>query len=306
MKITDHLADGPRTVAEVARATGAHESSLARYLRLCAMHGLVTKTDNGGYALTEVGHLLRSDVPSLRGFVIAVNGPGMTRCWEDVPAVLRTGEPTSREKWGLEHWQYYEEHPEEARSHAEGLHMMSVEMADGIAASYDFSRFVTIADIGGSPGTLLARALRAAPKARGILLDLPGAIIHARELMESTERVEFVSGDFLDTVPADCDLYLLKHILLDLDDDRAARLLENCYKAAAPGSSLLVVDWVMTSEPSFVHAMDVECMVLSGGRVRTTDELIALLADAGYTRIAERPLQGFERVPARVIEAVRP
>ncbi|WP_128980903.1 methyltransferase [Streptomyces roseicoloratus] len=260
------------------------------------------------WELTPAGHLLRSDVPNLRGFSIAVNAPGMTRPWELVADVVRTGRPATRTVWGMDHWEYYAANPDEARSYAETCASLSVEAAEALVASCDLAEEREIVDVGGSPGTVLARLLREVPGARGVLLDLPWAVGFARETFEKdglTGRVELVAGDFRHEVPAGGSLYLLKNVLCDLDDEAAAQLLANCAKAADPGGRLVLLDWEYTEHSSHVHANDVEFMVLTGGRARTEDQYRELLTAAGFAHCRRLPLVGHERAPIALIESVR-
>lgn len=309
LKLADHLAGGPRTAAEVAEALGAHPPSVARLLRACVPHGLVETTEDGRYALTDVGHLLRADVPSLRDFVIAVNGPGMTRPWELLADVVMTGEPATTRAWGVDHWEYYAKNPQEGGHYAQMCHLLTVEAAEVIVASYDFARFSRIADVGGCPGTLLCRVAEAAPEAGAVLYELPWAIPHTRQMLETRgldRRVELVEGDVLADVPAGADVYILKNVLCDLDDGDAGRLLGNLARASAAGARVLLIDWVLTEEPSIVHATDLEFMVLTGGRARTLPEYEKLLTAAGFGEPSSVPLRGFEFAPIAALEAVRP
>ncbi|MGW1296992.1 methyltransferase [Streptomyces sp. NPDC002533] len=329
LRIADVLGAGPRTTDQVAEAIGAHRPSLERFLRVCELHRLIAPaggeadgaadgpgdrtadaTAGGGrrWELTPAGELLRSDVPSLRGFAIAVNAPGMTRPWELVAEVVRTGRPATRTVWGVDHWEYYADRPDEARSYAETCASLSVEAAEALVASCSLEGEREIVDVGGSPGTVLARLLQQEPGARGVLLDLPWAVGFARETFAEhglTGRVELVTGDFRQQVPAGGSLYLLKNVLCDLDDDAAAQLLANCAKAAGPGSRLLLLDWEYTDHSSHVHANDVEFMVLTGGRARTEEEYRRLLAEAGFESPRRLPLVGHERAPIALIESVR-
>lgn len=306
LKIADELAAGPRTADEVAGAIGADRTSLARFLRASVAHGVTTRDEQGRYALTDLGQLLRSDVPSLRGFVISVNGPGMVRPWERLAEVVRTGRPAARDTWGVELHEYYAQHPDEALAYAESCDALTVEAAEVLARAYDFSRFDRIVDIGGSRGVLLARALQAAPQAGGVLFELPFVIELARAVLAGQERIELVGGDFLTEVPTGGDLYLLKNIVSDLDDKDAARLLGNCSAASAPGGRLLLIDWVTGPALSPVDAMDIDFMVLTGGQARTVDEYTGLLTGAGYQQVSRVALPGFETAPVTVIEATRP
>jgi hypothetical protein len=63
LNLADQLRDGPRAASEVARATGTHAPSLRRVMRLLASVGVFEERDDGSFALTPVGELLRTDHP---------------------------------------------------------------------------------------------------------------------------------------------------------------------------------------------------------------------------------------------------
>ncbi len=104
---------------------------------------------------------------------------------------------------------------------------------------------------------------------------------------ELQQRCETISGDFFQSIPSGGDIYLLKYIIHDWDDDDALRILRNCRRAMAPGSKLLLVEVVLPagSSVSFGKAwMDLEMMVmLKNGKERTQAEFQDLLAKAGLT-----------------------
>ncbi len=54
---------------------------------------------------------------------------------------------------------------------------LTTAVTNAVVATYDFSSFHTIVDVGGGNGTLMAAVLAAHPEARGIIFDLP----HARD-----------------------------------------------------------------------------------------------------------------------------
>ncbi len=94
-------------------------------------------------------------------------------------------------------------------------------------------------------------------------------------------RVE--TGDFFEAVPAGGDLYLLQRIVHDWDDGEAARLLGNVRSAMPAHARLLLVEAVVQpgDAPSHAKMLDLNMLVLVGGRERTEEEYRALLQAAG-------------------------
>jgi hypothetical protein len=131
---------------------------------------------------------------------------------------------------------------------------------------------------------------------RGTLFDLPHLVEGAAKHLAAVgvgERSEVVPGSFFDSVPAGADAYVLKSVLHDWNDERAAVILTNCRRAMAGRAKLLVVERVLPErmEPSAEHrlmaASDLAMMVAAAGRERTAAEFRALFRSTGFvlTRI---------------------
>lgn len=63
--IADHLGEGPRSIEDLARATGARPDTLFRVLRLLASRGVFQLVNGEQVALTPAAQFLRSDHPDL-------------------------------------------------------------------------------------------------------------------------------------------------------------------------------------------------------------------------------------------------
>jgi O-methyltransferase domain/Dimerisation domain len=287
--LADLLAEGPRSSAELARATGADSDGLARLLRAATTVELLTETEPDWFALTPLGAYLATNAPpaSLRDFAMALAAPGhWLPCGRLVDAVM-TGRASTTAALGMGLWDYYQEHPEEDAMFARAMGNLSARISTEVVARYDATRFSRIVDIGGSQGVLLAGLLAAAPQATGVLFDRPEVIAEARSVIAArglAERVELVGGDFLTEVPPGGDLYVLKSVLHDWDDAHALRILVNCHRASQPGSTLLLVEGIVPTkpEPSPLHLLNLFMLVQLGGRERTREQHQALLEAAGY------------------------
>jgi ubiquinone/menaquinone biosynthesis C-methylase UbiE len=212
----------------------------------------------------------------------------------------------AREALGMELFDWYAQNPEEAGFFNAAMGNLSALAASELMRVYDFSAVRTVADVGGAHGVLLTTVLRANPAARGILFDLPHVIETAAEVIVAaglSQRCELVSGDFFEAVPDGADLHLLKQIIHDWDDERATQILKNCHRALAAAGRLLLVEMVIPpdNQPSPAQAMDLNMLVLLGGRERTEQEYQSLLEAAGFR--LERIIQTHS--PFSVIEATR-
>ena len=286
--LADLLADGPRSSGDLAKATGAHPQALLRFLRACSAYGLVTPTGADTFAVTAEGTCLRSDARSLHGFALGMGQPGHLRPFEHLYEGIMENRPVAEDALGMPMWQYYDAHPEAKATLTEHLDEVTAELAPHVVTNVDLTAFKRIVDVGGNQGHFLSALLEAAPDATGVLFDRPEVMDDARQTLTERnliDRVELVGGDFLETVPEGGDLYLIKGVLHDWDDEGAGRILSNCHQAAAPGSTLLSLEGIVRSEPpldQIVHLIDLSMLLLVGGRERTRAEFDALFGGSGY------------------------
>ena len=305
--VADHLGGGPRSGDELAEAVHADPGALYRVLRLLASLGVFTEVAPRTFALTPLGEVLRSDAPgSVRNFAITETAPGHWLPWGRLHDSVRTGRPMAREALGMELFDWYAQNPEEAGFFNAAMANLSALAADELVRVYDASAAGTVADVGGAHGLLLAAVLRANPAARGILFDLPHVVATAADAVAAaglSDRCELVSGDFFEAVPEGANLHLLKQVVHDWDDERATRLLQNCHRALRPAGKLVLVEMVLPEDnrPSPAQAMDLNMLVLLGGRERTEEEYRRLLQEAGFRLEQVIPTHS----PFSVIEASR-
>jgi O-methyltransferase len=118
------------------------------------------------------------------------------------------------------------------------------------------------------------------------------------------DRCTVVGGSFFEAVPSGGDLYILKAVLHDWDDEAARRVLARCREAISPAGTLLVVERVLAppNEGLDDKVSDLNMLVNTGGLERTEDEFAALLASGGFElrRVISTagPQKVLESVPA--------
>jgi hypothetical protein len=200
---------------------------------------------------------------------------------------VKRGGAISKETLGVDPWDYYAANVDEGRCFARGMSNLSAIASAEVARVYDPGDAKRIVDVGGSEGVLLRGILARAPNARGVLFDRADVIEGARGAVAGSgmsDRIELVAGDFFTEMPQGADLYLLKSILHDWPDDKCEEIVKNVHRAAGEGSRLVIVEGLLpdTSQPSPVTLMDMNMLVMLGGRERTAGEYSALLKRCGY------------------------
>lgn len=302
--IADHLRDGHKTAEELAAATGTHASSLYRVLRALASVGVFVEDETKGFTLTPLAETLRTDAPgSLRAFATVELGEEHYPAWGELLHSVKTGEIAFDRAFDMPVWNFFEQNPENAKTFNDAMTGMTLAVNDAVLSSYDFSSISKIVDVGGGHGSLIASILKANPQMKGVLFDAPSVIEGARSRIEAegiTDHCELAAGDFFQSVPGGGDAYILKWIIHDWDDERSITILRNCHRAMTENGKLLLVEAVVPrgSEPHFSKFIDLNMLVMTGGRERTENEYRMLLEATGFklTRIiaTESPMSVIE------------
>ncbi len=290
--IADLLESGPRSCADLAAATGTHERSLFRVLRTLAGFGVFAMDDQGNFRLTPRADLLRSDAPgSVRYWTMVVGHPAL---WQGLALALesvKTGKTGFELAHGKPYYQYCREHPEYAETFIRGMSAWSDWQACEVVKAHDFGRYGKVVDVGGGNGSLIMEILQRNPNTRGVLIDQPRTVEHARPRVEARaldHRCELVGGSILEAVPEGGDAYVIKHVLHDWDDDGARRILRACHRAMPPHARLLVVEAVLdpaNSTDRLAKMLDIEHLLVMGA-VRTRDAFEALFRETGFRWVA--------------------
>ncbi|TNC19673.1 methyltransferase [Georgenia sp. 311] len=308
--LPDALAGGPRAPDDVAARLGLDADATHRLLRACTTWGVFREEPDGRFALTPLAERLRSDVPgSMRDVVLMLGDPTYQRVWGELAESVRTGTPGVERAVGRTMWDHLDHDPEFDAVFNAAMARLSELDWPAIAAVYDFTRFSRVVDVGGGHGGLLVRMLAAAPSAEGVLFDRAPLADGARRLLGEAgvlDRCRFEAGSYFDTVPDDGDLYVLRRVLHDYDDDQAAAVLSTVRRHMLERATLLVIEGVVPpgNTPHFAKALDLDMLVFVGGRERTEEQWRALLADTGFrtTRVVPTvsAVSLVEAVPGRL------
>jgi hypothetical protein len=289
LQLPDLVAAGCNDAAALAAKTGTDEGALRRVLRGLVAWGFFAHDSDGRLQPTPVSDAFRSDRPGLRNMTMMLSEESY-HTWADLLYTLRSGQPAYEQTHGKSRWEKLAEDPQAAREFNAAMVEATTRGAGQFLDAYGFEGVHAVADIAGGTGALLTAILQAHPKMRGILFDLPAGLVEAADALERAgvaDRVEIVEGSFFDAVPPGADLYLLKSVIHDWDDEPAVAILKACAAAMGPGARLVLIERKLPDEGQVsAQALgtlmsDLNMMVLFGGRERTTAEYTALLERAG-------------------------
>ena len=302
LSLAEHLADGPRTAAEIAEAEGTDPAATARFLRACASMGLVAYAEKGFTGTPMLAVLHRDDPLSLRDLAASQSSQLLWRTWARIPEAVRSGESQTDKALGMPFFDYLAAHPDEGALFGAAMASMSAPVIRDAVEVIDIAGATTVVDVGGAHGSFALAMLAKHPGLDAIVLDLPHSLPGAQAAAVRDgldDRFTAVAGDFFKAVPPG-DIMLLKFILHDWSDDECVRILSNCRDALHPGGRIVITEIVIEDDaPGIAPLMDIAMLASAGSRERTLAEFDTLLVRAGLRRAAATPVQA----PYVVIEA---
>ena len=306
--IPDMLQSGPKNVADLAVATGSNEDGLYRVMRALASEGVFSEGPQRTFSQTAMSEMLCAAAPnSSRQMVLWVGDPFHLEVFHEMSHAIRTGETVCEKTHGLPCFDYLGKDKRIGDIFNDAMTGFSKGIIAATLDAYDFSWLAgkTLVDVAGGHGMVLTEILKKYPTARGVLFDLEHVVSGAQPRIASLglqDRCTMAHGDFFQAVP-EGDAYVLKHIIHDWEDAKAAAILRNIHQAARPSAKVILLECILApgNDPGFIKWLDLEMLLLPGGRERSEEEYRNLLANAGFKLTRVVPTKS----PVCVIEAVR-
>ncbi len=265
----------PASTATTAQDTGLSEHHAARLLRGLWELELMEPDRAGRWCLTRRGELLRNDAPNAMGAASAVWGRDHYRQWQRLPQALQASSPSGES--------YFEGLSEaEVANYQRAISGYARHDYQQLPEVIDWSEYDRVIDAGGGQGVLLAQLLAAHPHLEGVLMELPQVVETADIPSDLADRLRVLPSDFFEPWPAEADAIVLARVLHDWSDEDALRILRRARQSLRPGGRLCVIEMLLAEDHPAGGLLDLNMLVMTGGRERTLDDWTRLLSQAGF------------------------
>lgn len=246
--------------------------------------GVPLATHDGIAAMIEHNHLLYADMQDPVGF--------LNNAWQGDMAA---------------YWPYAHDAQAATRAAQDKFSRYSELMAasqgfvvEEILSSYFFDEHQCVLDVGAGKGRFACDMAAHAPHLKVKLFDLPPVLELAKNNVQQrgmSERMSFYPGSFLhDELPQGADLVTLVRVAHDHPDDVVKQLLQKIHAALPLGGVLLLAEpmaQTMSASQSGSAQADAYfhfyLLAMGAGRLRTPEELMRLMAEAGFGQIEHVP-----------------
>ncbi len=287
LNIADLLQQGPLSIQDLSKKTGTQPLALERLLNTLIVMGIFQRTEQQKISNTSLSTLLQSDHPySQRSYILLLGDASWWNSWGRLDYSVTTGQAAFDQYFKMSYTEYLEQNPQLSDTFNDCMTRIAKGHIPAILNSYDFSRFNSIIDIGGGQGSLVKAIIEKNPHLTGTVFDLEHVIKDAILHIPSGQQgqLEYISGNFFESVPKGKDAYLLKQIIHDWGDDECVRILTHCRKAMAPNGRILVIDAVLDADNASVinYLFDLHMLVTApGGKERTITQFNYLFQESG-------------------------
>ncbi len=297
LSIADELKKGGKTAQALAEKLTLNADAVYRLMRMLSGHGIFNHNKDNSFALNDISELMTTTHPqSLHGFLLHEDEAR----WESygkMEYTLKTGKPTFNHVFGEGYFDYIARDKQKFEQFDRGMATFSEEENKRIATAFNFGPFNHIVDVGAGVGGLLAQIVHTYPTKQGTLYELPHVQEMAKNYIEKqglTNRINVVTGSFLESVVQGGDLYILKRILHDWNDEVCTTILKNCRRAMSNNSRLVIFDCIVPDGPGYDISKDIDIimMVIFGGKERTKKEFEILFEKTGFKLDKITTIQG--------------
>jgi precorrin-6B methylase 2 len=248
-RVFDLLDAGPKTVEELAQASGNSIRGLRSLLNALAGFQFLTKSPDGRYSLTpESAAFLVSSRPGYLGKFVEFSGLKMIQTWLPLPEVVRTGKPdaaVNQQRTGDTFFQELVE-PIFAMSYP------ATQVAGQALGLANANNPIKQLDIGTGSGVWGIGLAQQSPQITVTAQDWPGVLDVTRRMAERfglTDRFKFLAGDFHEVdFGTGYNLVTIGHILHSEGVDRSRQLLKKAAAALAPKGTIVISEFLVNQD----------------------------------------------------------
>ena len=286
LNIAEHLATKPMSVSEIAAITNVDAPSLQRLLYFLELNEIFKKNDEN-YYLTEFSQLMcGNNQNTIKPFLLH-DDETRWNSYGNLGYSIKTGKASFDHLYGISYFDYLKNNPILSSRFNEAMTIISAQEDEVIAKTIHFTNIV--ADIGGGTGQLINQIANNNNIDKSILFDLPEAIDQANNLPIHCSKV---SGSFFEPIAFTADIFILKRILHDWDDEKALNILKNISGAMTRSSKLYIIDGILdySKDKAVLAAIDLALLAVFQGKERTKLEFKTLIKAAGLEIVSIQTL----------------
>ena len=306
-KVFDTVQNGPKTVEQVRKETGASQRGLRAIMDALVGLELLKKDRQSRYSLTpESEAFLISDKPgALTGFFGSIL-PLLISRWLRLTDIVRGGRPAAAVNQETEGTEFFSQL-------VETIIPMSYAGAQKFAEHFKAAKAkneMRVIDLAAGSGVWGIALAQKSPRVRVTAVDWAGMIPTTKRITEKfgvRDRFDFIEGDLLEAnFGSGYDVATLGHILHSEGEERSRQLLKKAFRALKSGGTIAIAEWLVNDDrtkPLSSLMFSVQMLVNTEiGDTFSFNEIKRWLEDAGFKKVRKLEAPG----PSPLMLATKP
>lgn len=189
--------------------------------------------------------------PSYIGGILEMMNNRLYGFWGNLEEGLITGQPQNETKKSEDFFGLIYQNPDKLKEFINAMSGIQMGNFMTFAQKFDFTKYKTLTDIGGSAGLLSLMVAKHQLHMHCISFDLPPVEPIAKETIEQfhlAERVKAQSGDFFADAFPKADIITMGNILHDWDEEKKVMLMKKAYEALPDGGAFVAIEGIIDDE----------------------------------------------------------
>jgi hypothetical protein len=250
LEVFTRLDAGPMTGEQLGHALSLHPRGIWDFLDALTALGFLDRDGDGPAAryknTASTARFLSKNQPEYIGGILEMCSQRLFRFWGDLGEALQTGRPQNELKHaGRSFFEVLYEEPARLEQFMSAMRGISAANFQALAEKFDFSKYRTLCDVGGATGLLSTLVAARHPHMHCVSFDLPPVEPIAKQWIAKAslgDRVQAVSGNFLEQPLPHADIITMGMILHDWNLEKKQYLIRLAYEALPPGGAFIVIE----------------------------------------------------------------
>ncbi|MCA6953169.1 methyltransferase [Pectobacterium polaris] len=298
--IADKIGEQGIAITELAKECQASENNIFDIIKVLEVFGFFEVKDESIIKNNARSALLMSDnVSSMKHFCMLF-GNEYYQGFDGLLHTGRTGESGFKQVFGLTLYEHLAHSASRAEIYDLAMRDLSRPVGYVLAKEYAslFKTVGSVVDIGGGSGVILTELIKQYHHLTGCLFDMTGVCNRseksvAQHYPELKERMAFTPGSFFEAIPSGYDVYLLKNILHNWNDEFCLKILKAIAQSIGH-STLLIIEPLLeheeTSPRLLMNALFQSVICQDGTRYRTLKDMEDILTLSGLTVVGTKKI----------------
>ena len=304
LRLFTELGARAMTGAELQAALQLHPRANPDFLDTLVALGFLHRDGDGALAryrnTEETALFLDRASPQFIGGFLEMANARLYPFWGDLTDGLRTGQPQNEIKHtGASMFAELYSKPDRLELFMDAMTGISAGNFRAFADKFDFSRYLTLCDVGGATGQLSMLVAQRHAHLHCTSLDLPAVTeIASRKIAAAglADRVSARSLDFFADPLPKADVITMGMVLHDWNLEKKLHLIRAAYEALPPGGAFVVVENLIDDarrENAFGLMMSLNMLIEFGEAFDfTATDFFGWCRQAGFRRTEVIPLAG--------------